>query len=229
MSTMTFAFHPYHDPYNLPNTRSLPSNPPSITAPTSLHDPAFPENYDSWVLAPTMFSPAQYGPTTGFHHSDETHGQPLDMHLPGAPSLLFGSYAPPLEISHLSPSTILRHDTYESVLGNAFNPVVAPPGLAPQTQAPISLPTLDFSCPAPPPSLPAQTDPLTPASASVLAPDPRQSTSPPVRPVHSKRVSKWKRTCSVDREEHPDPYIITSQFQADGLHCTNHHRDPRVP
>ena len=151
---MTFAFHPYHEPYNLPNTHSLPQNPPSITAPTSLNEPAFPVNYDSWGLAPTTLSPAQYGPPAGFHHGDETHGQPLGMHLSVPSSLLFGSYAPPPEISQLSPSTILRHDTYGSVLGNAFNPV-APTGSA--TQAP----TLDFPCLAPPPSLPAHSSSLT--------------------------------------------------------------------
>ena len=219
MSTMTFAFHPAYDSYNLPNTHthSIPQNPPSITAPTSRHDSAFPANYDSWGLAPTL-SPAQYGPPAAFHHGDETHGQPLDVHLPEASSLLFGGYAPPLqlELPQLSPSTILRHDTFQSVLGNAFNPL-APTGLAPQHQAPISLPTLDFPClappppPPPPPSLPPPPEP--PASVPALPSDPLQSSSPPGRPA-SKRVSKRKRTCSVSREEDTDPHI-TSQLQAD--------------
>ena len=228
MSTMTFAFHPFHDPHNLPSTHSLPSNPPSITAPTSLHDPAFPANYDAWGLAPTTFSPAQYGPPAGFHHGDETHGLPLDMHLPDASSLLFGSYAPPPEISQLSPSTILRHDTYESVLGNAFNPV-APTGLAPQAQAPISLPTLDFPCLAPPPSLPAQTN--LPASSNSALSDPTQSISPPERPACLKRVSKRKRERSVSREEDPDPYITSqSQPQADpNLHSYTTPATPKSP
>jgi hypothetical protein len=223
MSTMTFAFHPFHDSYDLTNTHSLPPNPPSTTASTSLPEPAFPANYDSWGLAPTL-PPAQYGPPAGFHHGDETHGLPLDMHLPDASSLLFGSYAPPLEISQLSPSTILRHDTYESVLGNAFNPV-APTGLAPQ--APISLPTL-FPCLAPPASLPAQTDPL--ASVSALPSDPLQSTSPPGRPACAKRVSKRKRKRSVSREEDPDPRI-TSQLQAanHGLHSSTSTATPKSP
>jgi len=101
------------------------------------------------------------------------------VHLSDASSLLFGSYAPPPEISQLSPSTILRHDTYQSVLGSAFNPV-APTGLA--LQAPTSLPTLNFPCLAPPPSLPAQTDLLVPASHSA-PPDLLQSTSPPGAPL----------------------------------------------
>ena len=171
-----------------------------------------------------MLSPAQYGPPAGFHHGDETHGQLLDMHLPDASSLLFGSYAPPPEISQLSPSTILRHDTYESVLGNAFNPV-APTGLAPQ--APISLPTL-FQCLAPPPSLPAQTDPTT--SASALPSDPLQSTSPSApsasgRPACPKRVTskrkRKQRSVSQEREEDSDLHV-TSQLQAanHGLHSS---------
>jgi len=112
------------------------------------------------------------------------------MHLPDASSLLFGSYVPPPEISQLSSSTILRHDIYESVFGNAFNPI-APIGLAPQ--GPIFLPTLDFPCLAPPPSLPAQTDLPVPASHSAL-PDLLQSTSPPGHPACSKRVSMRKRS-----------------------------------
>ena len=225
---MTFAFHPFHDPHNLSNNHSLSPNPPSITAPTSLHEPAFPANYDAWGLAPTTFSPAQYGPPAGFHHGDQTHGLPLNMHMPDASSLLFGSYAPPLEISQLSPSTTLRHDTYESVLGNAFNPVTAPTGLAPQqTHSTISLPTLDFPCLQPPPSLPAPTPPA-PASQSALS-DPLQSTSPPERPACSKRVSKRKRKRSASREEDPDPYI-TSQPQADhGLQSYTTTTTPKSP
>ena len=158
MSTMTFAFHPFHDPHDVSHTHSLPPNPPSVTAPlTSLHEPKFTDDYESWDFEPTTFSPAQYGPPAGFHHGDETHGLPLDMHLPNASSPLFGSFAPPPEISQLSPSTMLRHDTYDAVLGNPFNPV-APTGLAPQTQPHISFPTPDFPYLAPPPSLPAQTD-----------------------------------------------------------------------
>ncbi len=61
MSIMTLSFHPFHDPYNFTNAHSLPENPPYITAPISLSEPAFPANYDSWGLAPTL-SPA------GFHH-----------------------------------------------------------------------------------------------------------------------------------------------------------------
>jgi hypothetical protein len=220
---MTFAFHPFHDSYDLTNTHSLPPNLPSDTASTSLPEPAFPANYNSWGLAPTS-PPAQYGPPAGFHHGDETHGLPLDMHLPDASSLLFGSYAPPLEISQLSPSAILRHDAYESVLGNVFNPV-APTGLAPQ--APISLPTL-FPCLAPPASLPAQTDPL--ASASALPSDPLQSTSPPGRPACAKRVSKRKGKRSVSREVDLDPHI-TSQLQAanHGLHSSTSAATPKSP
>jgi hypothetical protein len=220
---MTFDFHPVHDPYNLPNTHSFPPNPPSITAPTSLHDPAFPANYD-WGLAPTTLSPAEYGPPAGFHHGDDTHGQPLDVHLPEASSLLFGSYAPPLEVSQLSPSSILRHDTYESVLGNAFNPV-APTRLAPQTQAPISLPTLDFPCLAPAPSLPAQADPPAPAPVAepVLASDPLQSNSSPGRPAFSTRASKRKRKRSTS--------LTASQPQADlgGLSSSITTATPKSP
>jgi len=106
--------------------------------------------------------------------------------------LLFGSYAPPPGISQLSPSTILRRDTYESVLGNAFHPV-APTGLAPR--APISLPTL-FPCLPPPVCLLAQTDLL--ASVPALHSDPLQSTSPPERPL------------CVPREEDPDPHITVA-------------------
>ena len=109
MSTMTFAFH---DPHNLSTLTPCLQNPPSITAPPSLHNPAFPAN--SWGLAPATFSPAQYGPPAGFHHGDETHGLPFNMHFrsPDASSLVFGTYAPLLPLS-----TILRHDTYQSVFG----------------------------------------------------------------------------------------------------------------
>ncbi len=225
MSTITFAFHPFHDPYNFTNTHSLPQNPPSITAPTSLLEPASPANYDSWDLAPTL-SPVHYGPPAGFHHGDESHGQPPDMHPPDASRLLFGSYAPP-ENSQLSPSTIVRHDTYAPVLGNAFNPTVAPTGLAPQ--APISLPTLDLPCLAPPPSLSVQTDPIPPASQSALS-DPLHSISPPGRPACSKRVSKRKRKRSVSREGGPDPHI-TLQLQAanQGRHSSTTTAAPKSP
>jgi len=231
MSTMPFTFHPFHDSHNLTNTHSLPQNPPSTTASTTLPEPTVPANYGPWGLAPTL-SPAQYGPPAGFHHGDETHGQPPDMHPPDASSLLFGSYAPPPEISQLSPYTILRHDTYESVLGNAFNPV-APTGLA--LQAPISLPTL-FPCLVPPPSLPAQTDPITSASA---LPDPLQSTSPsvpsaPRRPTCPKRVTpkrkRKQRSVSQEREEDSDLHV-TSQLQAanHGLHSSTTATTPKSP
>ena len=65
-----------------------------------------------------------------------THGQPLDVHLPDASSLLLGSYASPPENWQLSPSFTLHHGIYESVLGNPFNPV-APTGLAPQALSPF--------------------------------------------------------------------------------------------
>jgi len=106
-------------------------------------------------------------------------------------------------------------------LGNAFNPT----GLAPQ--APISLPTL-FPCLAPPPSLPAQTVPIT--SASALPSDLLQPTSPsvlsaPGRPTCPKRVTpkrkRKQRSVSQEREEDSDLHV-TSQLQAAnyGLHSS---------
>ena len=85
MSTMTFAFH---DPHNLSTLTPCLQNPPSITAPPSLHNPAFPAN--SWGLAPATFSPAQYGPPAGFHHGDETHGPAVQHALPVAGCLESG-------------------------------------------------------------------------------------------------------------------------------------------
>jgi hypothetical protein len=135
------------------------------------------------------------------------------------------------KISQLSPSTILRYDTYESVLGNATSPV-APIGLAPQ--APISLRTLNFPCLSPPPSLPAQTEPPTNPTNTPIRPnfrsDPIQSTSLTGRPACSERVSKRKRKCSVSGEEGPDPHT-TSQLQAadHGLHSSTTIPTPQPP
>ena len=178
ISTMTLAFDLFHDPYHFTNAHSLPQNLPSITAPTGLPGPAFPANYDPWGIALTL-SPAQYGAPVNFHHGDESHGRGHDMHPPDASSLLYGSYAPPPENEQLSPSTIVRRDTYMPVLGNPCNPV-SPSELGPDSQARSAVPS-----------------------------DPLQSTAPPRRPTCSKRVLKRKRNRRVSPEVNPDPHITT--------------------
>ena len=142
MSTMTFAFH------DATLMHSLPPSPPNISAPTSLHNPAFRQHYDSWGLAPTTFSPAQYRPPAGFNG-----GLQLDMHLPDHMPRVCCLGATLLHLSSHSCSYPPYYGMTPTnpFLGNAFNPV-APTGLAPQAQT-SSLPTLDFLCLAPPPSL----------------------------------------------------------------------------
>ena len=133
--------------------------------------------YDTWGLSSTpTLSPAQYGPD-----GDETHGQPLDMHLPNASSLLFGSYAPPPENEPLSPFTILRHDIYESALGNVFSSV----DLTGSTLSLFLPSTFRFLRP----HRPFRCRPFAPASQAALS-DSLRSTSPPGRLACSKRVLK---------------------------------------
>jgi hypothetical protein len=90
-----------------------------------------------------------------------THSQPLSVYLLETSSLLFDGYAPSPEISR---PHILWHDRYDSAWETYLIDWIPP-----QTQVPISLPTVEFSFLALLP-FPAQADRPAPALPTEPAP-----------------------------------------------------------